>query len=197
VIALLRGTLVRKEGDALVVLAGGVGYRLRVPVDLLCDVSEGAEVEMQVHTHVREDAIELFGFRDVPQLRLFERLLSVQKVGPRLALGLLSSMRPDGLVDAIRAGELGLLSRAPGVGRKTAERIVLELRDKLDDLAIPGSRTAPEPVVTASEDVVSALVNLGYTKGRARQAADEAATEAGDDAPLEEVLRSALRRLAG
>jgi len=152
-------------------------------------------VEMQVHTHVREDAIELFGFRDVPQLRLFERLLSVQKVGPRLALGLLSSMRPDGLVDAIRSGNLGRLSRAPGVGRKTAERIVLELRDKLDDLAVPGGR--PEEVVTAGEDVVSALVNLGYPKRRARQAADEAAAEAGGEAPLEEVLRSALRRLAG
>jgi len=195
VIALLRGTLVRKEGDAVVVLTGGVGYRLRVPVDLLCDVAEGAEVEMQVHTHVREDAIDLFGFRDLDQLRLFERLLSIQKVGPRIALGLLSSMRPEGLVDAIRSGDLGRLSRAPGVGRKTAERIVLELRDKLDDMAVPGSR--PEEVATAGEDVVSALVNLGYPKRRARQAADEAAREAGDEAPLEEVLRSALRRLAG
>lgn len=195
-ISYLQGTVLRKEGDAVVLLVGGVGYRLRLPVDVLCDLADSRDAALHVHTHVREDALELFGFSTLPQLHLFERLLSIQKIGPRLALALLSSIPASALVAAIREGDATRLSRAPGVGKKTAERIILELRDKLDDLAGAGDPAAG-PVGPGTEDLVSALVNLGYGRKQAESAAARASREEGQDAELEVVLRTALRQLAG
>lgn len=179
----------------MILLVGGIGYRLRLPVDVLCDLPDSKEAELHVHTHVREDALELFGFSSIAQLHLFERLLSIQKIGPKLALALLSSIPAGTLVAAICGGDALRLSRAPGVGKKTAERIILELRDKLDDLAL-SSDGSIGPVPPGTDDLISALINLGYNRKLAETAAAHATKEAGPEAELEVVLRTALRQLA-
>lgn len=190
-IAWLRGRLLEKHPTRVIVETGGVGYELHVPLSSFSAIGEpGGEIALRVHTHVREDAIQLFGFATPLELSLFERLVGVSGIGPRLALAALSGIEPSALVRAIAAGEVARLVGVPGIGRKTAERIVLELRDKLDDLALGGAAGEGTAMRT---DLVSALVNLGYHRPAAEKAAERALqSRAGT---FEDALREALGSL--
>jgi Holliday junction DNA helicase RuvA len=213
VIARLTGVLEEKSTDRIVLDVGGVGYELRVSLSTFAMLpEEGAETRLFVHTHLREDALTLYGFATGAERALFERLLSVSGVGPRIAIQLLSGLDPERLGHAIRAGEVATLSRVPGIGRKTAERIVLDLREKLDPGRGSRRRTAgaaeqgSEREIEA--DVLSALVNLGYpardaeraveaARAASRSTAGPARTEPAGAAPgFEVLLREALRAAA-
>jgi Holliday junction DNA helicase RuvA len=159
VIAHLRGRLIEKEPARVVVDVNGVGYEVFVPLTTFTALpDQGGEVSIDVHTHVREDVIALYGFSSRQERRVFERLITISGIGPRLAVMILSGGSVEGLVGAIKRGDLARLTSIPGVGKKTAERIVVELRDKLQDL----SEEAAKPPVEA--DVLSALENLGYSR---------------------------------
>jgi Holliday junction DNA helicase RuvA len=195
VIAFLRGRLLEKHPNRVVVDVNGVGYEVHVPVSSFYGMAEpGGDIGLRVHTHVREDAIALFGFGSAMELQLFERLIGVSGIGPRLALAVLSGIEPPDLVQAVRSGNVARLTAIPGVGKKTAERIVLELKDRLAALA-----DSPEPSAPGSgalrDDVVSALVNLGYHRPAAEKAID-AVLAADASAPFEPALRGALRLLS-
>jgi Holliday junction DNA helicase RuvA len=192
-IAHLRGRLFSKGPNQAVVECAGVGYDVTISVATFSALPpEGAEVSLTIHTHVREDAIALFGFAEVQEKRLFERLLTISGIGPKLAITVLSGIAAERLVTAIRAQDHATLTRIPGIGKKTAERVVLELKDKLDDLA-----TAPVAagvrLGAAGEDALSALVNLGYQRGVAERAiasAVERAPELAGD--FEGLFRAAM-----
>ena len=165
----LRGKLVSLTPELAVVDVQGVGYGVSVPLSTYYELQRlaaGAELSLFVHTHVREDAIALYGFWSERERALFERLITVSGVGPRLARAILSGLPPEDLLRALAAGDVGRLTRTPGVGRKTAERLVLELREKAAELAAASS-LAPEP---GDEDLLVALVNLGYRRGDAEKA---------------------------
>jgi Holliday junction DNA helicase RuvA len=194
-IAELRGRLSRKEPEEIVVDVQGVGYRLIVPLSTYLVLPEvGAETRLLVHTLVREDALELFGFASDAERRLFRLLLTVQKIGPRLAVAALSGLSPDVLVAAIQSGDAARLATIPGIGRKTAERLVLELKDRVARLASGAHQKvfAPDRV---EDDARSALTNLGYRPQVVEQAL--AAVRA-DGAPrqLEDWIRKGLAALA-
>ena len=194
-IAHLRGRLAEKEPGRLVIDVGGVGYEVHVPLPTFSEVGEpGANVSLRIHTHVREDTLALFGFASRLELELFERLIGVNGVGPKLALAVLSGIEPRDLVQAVRRGEHARLNAVPGVGRKTAERIGLELKDKLP-AADGAGPSPPGPDGDLRGDVLSALVNLGYQRPVAERAA-AAALRGGHDG-FEATLRAALRELAG
>ena len=193
-IAHLRGRLLAKHPNQAVVEAGGVGYDLTISVPTFSELpAVGSEVALFVHTHVREDALALYGFLRPAEKKLFERLISVSGIGPKLAITILSGMPADDMVAALRAGDAARLTRIPGIGKKTAERMVLELRDKLEGLA-----TAPgKPVPAASaveEDVISALMNLGYSRPSAERAL-AAASKNGKSDSFEALFRDALAAL--
>ncbi len=167
-IAHLRGKLIAKHPNQAVVEAAGVGYDVTISVPTFSDLpGAGSEVALHIHTHVREDAIALFGFLRAEEKQLFERLISVSGIGPKLAITILSGMPAADLVNAIRGNDVARLTRIPGIGRKTAERMVLELRDKLASFGAAPAAPATTPV---QEDVLSALVNLGYTRPAAERA---------------------------
>ena len=173
-IAHLRGRLLVKSPNRLVVDCGGVGYELSISVTTFTELSEeGTEVSLHVYTNVREDQIALFGFSDVMEKRLFERLIGVSGIGPKLAITVLSGISSDRLVGAIRGNDLAMLTKIPGIGKKTAERVVLELKDKLDDLvnAYPVDSIRVQ-YGAAGEDALSALVNLGYSRPSAQKAVE-------------------------
>ena len=194
-IAHIRGRLLEKHPTHLIVDVGGVGYQLAVPLSTFYDVGEpGAEVALRVHTHVREDALLLFGFLTALERDLFERLIAVSGVGPRLALAVLSGIEPQGLVRAVRDGDVARLTAIPGIGRKTAERVVLELRDRLPKMLT--AEPAIEPATgRLRDDLLSALLNLGYHRPLAEKAVD-GALAAQPDVTFETALRAALLRLA-
>lgn len=193
-IAALRGTLLTKSPVEIVVDVAGVGYRVQVPVSTFCRLGEvGGALSLLVHTHVREDQISLYGFATSTEKALFERLLAVSGVGPRIALSILSGIEADELVRALASSDIARLTRVPGVGRKTAERLALELKDKIRDLATGVERSSPEDPARA--DLVSALLNLGYSAGEAEKAA-ERATRALPQGSMGEQLRAALRHLS-
>jgi len=199
-IALLRGRLVEKAPSRLIVDVGGVGYDVQVPVSTFFETAEpGAEVELRIHTHVREDQISLYGFGTALEQQLFEHLISVNGIGPKLALGVLSGIEPRELVRAVRTADVGRLTRIPGIGKKTAERVTLELKDKLGaatfDAAAPSAAPVPATGDALKTDVLSALVNLGYQRAAAEKAV-EAAMAASTAPTVEGVLRHALRALA-
>ena len=202
-IASLRGRLLEKHPTRLVVDVQGVGYDVQVPLSTFYDLAEpGTEIALRIHTHVREDQIALFGFVTALELQLFERLIGVSGIGPRLALAALSGIEPLDLVRAVTTGDTRRLSSIPGIGKKTAERISLELRDKLTGLATGDPTDAAGSVAHAHDgrraDLVSALLNLGYPKPAAERAID-AALEGADGAAssnFEHTLRRALRSLA-
>ncbi|MGE0405099.1 MAG: Holliday junction branch migration protein RuvA [Candidatus Korobacteraceae bacterium] len=172
-IAHLRGTLIAKYPNQAVLEACGVGYDVAISVPTFSDLpATGNEVALHVHTHVREDAIALFGFFRVEEKRLFEKLLAVSGIGPKLAITILSGMPVTDMIGAIRGGDVARLTRIPGIGKKTAERMVLELRDKLDEF---GSAAAPQAASAVEQDVLSALVNLGYQRPAAERALSAAA----------------------
>ncbi len=189
-IAFLRGRLLEKHPMRVIVETGGVGYDVHVPLSSFSAVGEpGSELALRVHTHVREDAIQLFGFATPLELTLFERLVSVSGIGPRLALAVLSGIAPEDLVQAVTGSDAARLVAIPGVGRKTADRIILELKDKLAPLGIQESLS---PGDGTRADLVSALVNLGYH----RPAVEKAVEAAMSGAPaFDQALRRALEAL--
>lgn len=196
-IGYLRGRLARKSPEGLVVDVGGVGYVVQVSLSTYADLpGEGRDVELHVHTQVREDALNLFGFLTEDERSVFVRLIGVAGVGPKVALAVLSGVRPDALRGAVAAGDARGLVRIPGIGKKIAERIVLELRDKLGPPGSVDSLPGAAPLGLAASDVASALVNLGYRKGDAEAVVFAAAKELGEDAPFDALLRRALGRLA-
>jgi holliday junction DNA helicase RuvA len=192
-IARLRGSLVSKAPNHLVVECGGVGYELTISVATFTALpGEGIEVSLHVHTHVREDQIALFGFKELPEKRLFEKLLTITGIGPKLAITVLSGISAERLVGAIRGGDHATLTKIPGIGKKTAERVVLELKDKLEDMAIP-SVMSGIPHTVAGDDALSALVNLGYARPAAQKAIDQAlARDPGLGTEFEGLFRAAM-----
>jgi Holliday junction DNA helicase RuvA len=192
-IAHLRGRLLAKHPNQAVVEAGGVGYDLTISVPTFSELPQaGEEVALHVHTHVREDAIALFGFMRPREKQLFERLITVSGIGPKLAITILSGMPAEEMVAAIRGNDIGRLTRIPGIGRKTAERMVLELRDKLEAF---GAAAEPAPSTSpVKEDVLSALVNLGYQRAAAERALANA-TKPGQAESFEVLFREALARV--
>ena len=196
-IAHLRGTLLAKHPNQAIVETHGVGYDVAISVPTFTDLpAAGAEVALHIHTHVREDALSLYGFLRLAEKQLFEKLLTVSGIGPTLAIKILSGMPADEMVGAIRGGDLGRLTRIPGIGKKTAERMVLELRDKLPASA-GASHTSTSTALASpvEEDVISALVNLGYQ----RAAADKAllvARSVGNLQSFDVLFREALGSLS-
>jgi Holliday junction DNA helicase RuvA len=194
-IAQLRGTLGDKRPNQVLVDVGGVGYLVHIPLSTFYALGDlHSNVSLLIHTQVREDAISLYGFLSAREKHLFELLISASGVGPVLALKILSGMSVDDLVPAVRSGDLARLTRIPGVGRKTAERMIVELRDKLAAMEI--SEDARKPVATSgtSGDVVSALLNLGYDQHAAEQAVERAGKN-GASETFETLLRGALQQL--
>ena len=194
-IAFLTGTLLEKHLQRLVIDVGGVGYEVHVPLSTLYTVGEpGSQTRLHIHTHVREDALQLFGFAAPLELSLFERLISISGIGPKVALAVLSGIEPADFVRAIRGADLGRLTTIPGVGKKTAERMVIELRDRLP--VGPESEAAAGPAADdVRSDVLSALGNLGYQRAAAEKAVDRVFTRSADRA-FEPLLREVLRELA-
>ncbi len=191
-IALLRGRLLEKHPNQALVDVGGVGYDVTIPVSTFTGLPEtGAEVRLRVHTHVREDALALYGFLTQDEKNLFEKLIAVSNIGPTLAIKVLSGVTAADLVAAIRKGEVERLVRIPGVGRKTAERMILELRDKLP--APSGEETAPaQPALSdVDQDVLSALLNLGCARPAAETAVRKAKA-AGAASEFEPLFRRAM-----
>jgi Holliday junction DNA helicase RuvA len=198
-IGYLQGTLIRSNPERLLVDVHGVGYEVNIPLSTWYEVEKRREekVSLFIHTHMREDGIALFGFWTEREKLIFERLIAVSGIGPRLARVVLSGMAPDDLLAAIASGDLGRLATIPGVGKKTAERMVLELREKMRELAadLPAEKTAAGAVAAPDQDVVSALVNLGYKASQAERAVAEARREK-PDAAFNELLRASLNRLS-
>ncbi len=196
-IARLTGTLVDKQVQRIVIDVSGVGYEVQVPLSTFYAAGDiGARVALRIHTHVREDALQLFGFATPLEQELFERLITVSGIGPKLALAVLSGIESGDLVKAIRAGDVARLTRTPGVGRKTAERLIVELKDRMpkDD----GAGGAAEPTsapASVRDDVLSALLNLGYQRQHVEKAVDRV-LERDDSGDFETVLRQILRELA-
>lgn len=199
-IAHLRGTLFEKRPNQVIVEAQGVGYDVTIPVSTYSSLPDtGATVALRIHTHVREDAIALFGFATAQEKTLFERLISVSGIGPKLAITVLSGLATADLVTAIRGGQVERLVRVPGIGKKTAERMVVELRDKLDGVGGEKPAAAPSmPVAGAlsplEDDVVSALVNLGAQRAQA-EAALRKAKAAGAGEEFEPLFRRSMEFL--
>jgi Holliday junction DNA helicase RuvA len=197
VIAHLHGRVLRKSPQEVIVDVGGVGYRVAIPVSTFYRLGdEGADVSLRVHTHVREDALALFGFLTAHEQDLFERLIQVAGVGPKLAVNILSGIEAAELSAALRGSDIARLTRVPGVGKKTAERLILELKDKMPP--VPAEAQAPEvePASTPKEDLLSALAHLGYSRAEAERGVDRALRENGDGR-FEDLLRRALQTVSG
>ncbi len=192
----LRGRLAEKRPNQVLVDVGGVGYLVQVPLSTYGALGElHTEVTLLIHTHVREDALALYGFVSAREKHFFEMLLSASGVGPTLALKILSGMSVEELVPAIRGSDLARLTRIPGVGRKTAERMVVELKDKLEAVAVETEKAAASSPAGIEADVISALVNLGYDARAAETAVGEAKREAGAG-NFEKLLRGTLQSLS-
>jgi Holliday junction DNA helicase RuvA len=195
-IAHLRGALLEKHPNAVIVDVQGVGYEVTIPVSAFSSLPEkGQPVALYIHTHVREDALSLFGFITAGDKALFEKLITVSGIGPKLAITTLSGLTAADLVNAIRSGAIEQLVRIPGVGKKTAERMVLELRDKLDLAGLPERAAASAPKSTfgsTEEDVISALMNFGATRASA-EAAVIKARSAGEPNDFDPLFRRALK----
>jgi holliday junction DNA helicase RuvA len=205
-IAHLSGTLLSKQATSVILDVGGVGYEITIPVSTFYDLEEpGSNVQLRIYTHVREDALQLYGFKTARERELFLRLISVSGIGPKLGITLLSGMSADEMIASIRTNNLARLTLIPGVGRKTAERLVVELRDKVASLSsaeleeeLGAKTTTGTPVTTEDSmrsDVLSALLNLGYQRNSAEKAVTSALDEGGDIS-VEVILRRSLRKLA-
>jgi Holliday junction DNA helicase RuvA len=199
VIAHLTGTIAEKRLQRLTVDVGGVGYDVTVPLPTMYAIGGvGSRVDLRIHTHVREDALQLFGFATPLEQTLFERLIAISGIGPKVALAILSGIEPAELTRAIRSSDVARLTRIPGVGKKTAERVVLELKDRLTDTEVtmpePTGATGPDADVRA--DVLSALANLGYQRAAVEKTLDKALA-ASEERAFEPLLRSTLKLLVG
>lgn len=201
-IAYLSGKLLEKQANTLIVDVGGVGYEVSIPLSTFYEIGDiGSDVQLRIYTHVREDAIQLFGFKTNRERELYLRLISVQGIGAKSGIAMLSGMSADELILALRTEDLAKLSTIPGVGRKTAERMVIELRDKVGQTRVEGTSaldaatTGSAPIDDVFEDALSALVNLGYQRNAAEKALQIAAKEV-TDATVQKLLRRSLQVLA-
>jgi Holliday junction DNA helicase RuvA len=199
-IAFLRGRVLDKQPNLLIVDVQGVGYRVHVPLSTYYDIGDqGADVALHIHTHVREDAFHLYGFLTTTEQELFERLTTISGIGPKLAVAVLSGIGPRELVNAVQHGDVARLTGIPGVGRKTAERMILELKDRLAHLhVVQGTGDAPSVVSgeRLRDDLLSALQNLGYHRPLAERAVD-AMLSSTSEPSFEDGLRASLRELMG
>ena len=196
VIAQISGTLAQKVPGEIVVDVVGVGYQIFIPLNVFYRLPDiGAPVSLQIHTHVRDDALQLFGFQDLAEKQIFLLLISVSGIGPKLAVNILSGIPAEELARALRVGDQARLVAIPGVGRKLAERMIVELKDKLSTLSAAGVES-PKPEIGSQvmQDVVSALVNLGYKRPEAEKTVREVLKSG--DRSLENVLKDTLRRLS-
>jgi holliday junction DNA helicase RuvA len=204
-IAHLSGTLLSKQATTVIVDVGGVGYEVTIPLSTFYDLEDmGSTVQLRIYTHVREDTLQLFGFKTARERELFLKLISVTGIGPKLGITLLSGMSADEMIASIRTNNLARLTLIPGVGRKTAERLIMELREKVAELSSAQLEeelgAKPEATAEPTEDAVradalSALLNLGYQRSSAEKAIDAALGEGGD-ITVESILRRALKKLA-
>lgn len=196
-IALLTGQLAYRSPEQIIVDVAGVGYRLKIPLSTFYVLPEEGKVQLQIHTHVKEDAINLFGFSSTAEKDLFILLISVSGVGPKLAITILSHIPTDDLALALSQGDLPRLIAIPGIGKKSAERLVLELQEKATAYAVSASLTATGSTMPATvdshKDALSALVNLGYKETLAKRALNNVQLAPG--APLEDILKAALQVL--
>jgi Holliday junction DNA helicase RuvA len=197
-IAFLRGRVLDKQPNRVIVDVQGVGYELHVPLSTYYDIGdEGAEVSLRVYTHVREEALQLYGFLTTLEQQVFERLIGISGIGPKLAIAVLSGIETRELVLAVQRGDVARLTGVPGIGKKTAERIVLELKDRLSRIVMPAG---VDPLAPASpgerlrDDLLSALQNLGYHRPTAEKAV-ESTLSSSHEPTFEQALRSALREL--
>jgi len=203
-IAHLSGTLLSKQATSVILDVSGVGYEVSIPLSTFYELEDaGSTVQLRIYTHVREDALQLYGFKTARERELFLRLISVSGIGPKLGITLLSGMSADEMISSIRTNNLAKLTLIPGVGRKTAERLVMELRDKVASLSAEveeelGTKTDATAVPTEDSmraDALSALLNLGYQRNAAEKAVTAAMSET-SDVSVESILRSSLRKLA-
>ena len=202
-IARLTGTIAEIEANTVILDVHGVGYKVVVPVTTLSEINAGAQATLQIHMHVREDEISLFGFSTTEQKKAFELLIGVSGIGPKVALSILSSLDVGALAEAIAAGDTKTLTRVPGLGAKTAQRLVLELKERMAAMAwerraslmASGARKLPDEEYL--QDVVDGLVGLGYNRGEARRAAERAMSDMADKSNTAAALRSALNLLTG
>lgn len=201
-IAHLRGRVLEIETDRLVLDVGGVGYEVRVPLSTYYALAPSSpdglpkgEVSLRIHTHVREDALELFGFVTDEEKALFEKLIAVSGIGPKLAQVVLSGMAPLEVLQALAGGDVATLTRIPGIGKKTAERMIVELRDKAGAMVEEQGAVAA-PSSSSQSDLVLALVNLGYRQNVAERTVTKVAKELGDGAAFQDLLKRALQTLS-
>jgi len=205
-IAYLSGNLLSKQANTCIIDITGVGYEVIIPLSTFYDLEDvGTTVQLRIYTHVREDALQLYGFKTARERELFLRLISVSGIGPKLGITMLSGMSADEIIASIRTNNLARLTSIPGVGKKTAERLVIELRDKIAALSSPaleeefatsGTGAGAQPTEdVVRDDALSALINLGYQKSAAEKAITSAMQEGGDIS-VEVILRRSLRQLA-
>lgn len=203
-IAHLSGTLLSKQATSVILEVAGVGYEVSIPLSTFYELEDpGSSVQLRIYTHVREDALQLYGFKTARERELFLRLISVSGIGPKLGITLLSGMSADEMITSIRNNNLAKLTLIPGVGRKTAERLVMELRDKVASLSAGvdedlGARSDTAALPTEDSmraDALSALLNLGYQRNAAEKAVTASLSEDGE-VSVESILRSSLRKLA-
>jgi holliday junction DNA helicase RuvA len=201
-IGFLSGKILEKDANTVIVDVGGVGYEVTIPLSTFYELGDiGSDVSLRIFTHVREDALQLFGFKTVRERELYLKLISVQGIGAKSGITMLSGMSADEIVAAIRTNNIVRLTSIPGVGKKTAERMVIELRDKIGELSAGAAASASAVAGgdgssdSAFDDALSALVNLGYQRNAAEKALQEASKE-GSEQNVQKLLRSALQRLA-
>ncbi len=194
-IAHLTGTLSDKQLQRIVIDVGGVGYDVNVPLSTFYGIGDiGSQVSLRIHTHVTDDAIRLFGFATPLEQQLFEWLISISRIGPKVALSVLSGIEPADLVKAIRASDLGRLTSIPGVGRKNAERLVIELKDRVNKLTAGTTELVPSSGDDVRDDLLSALANLGYQRAAAERAVERAFAKV-TTREFEPLLREVLKAL--
>ncbi len=200
-IGFLSGKILEKDANTVIVDVGGVGYEVTIPLSTFYELGEiGSDVQLRIFTHVREDALQLFGFKTSRERDIYLKLISVQGIGAKSGIAMLSGMNADEIVTAIRTNNLARLTSIPGVGKKTAERIVVELRDKIGELSVGAAASASGAASdqgsdTAFDDALSALVNLGYQRNAAEKALQDSRKD-GAELSVQKLLRAALQKLA-
>ena len=197
-IAHLTGKLTHKSPVAIIIDVNGVGYQVFVPLSTFYALPElESKISLGIHTHMREEALKLFGFYTIDEKKIFEKLITINKVGPKLALTILSGMPPADILSTIDSNDIVKLSTIPGIGRKTAERLILEMRDKLDGLSLDFvAKKSPGPEKGLFDDALSALVNLGYKKSQAEQTLKKVYAEKVGDTSIESLIKDCLNLLS-